>query len=105
MEDPDLFDRSAPSRLTVSVPNYSRMFEQYNNGKPYREQVKPMNFMLSAHLKPLGAPVGREYENPQPVAPYESDSSSWGDLNWLDKSMGRGPTRLPRPASWGLRRL
>lgn len=64
------------------------MFEQYNDGKPYREQEKPMNFMLSAHLKPLRVPVGCEDENPQPVAPYESDSSQWS-ISWLDKSTGR----------------
>lgn len=88
VEEPEWFDRIAASRLTVSAPHYSRMFEAYNEGKPYREQVKPMNFMLSAHLKPLGAPAGFEDDNPQPVAPYESDSSNWKDLDWIDKSTG-----------------
>lgn len=44
--------------------------------------------MLSAHLKPLGATAGSEDDNPQPVAPYGSESSKWGDLAWIDKSTG-----------------
>lgn len=50
----------AIGRTTVSSPYLMKSFETLNAGKPYAEQIKPFNFLLTAHVIPFGHPEGVE---------------------------------------------
>ena len=78
----------AVGRVSVSSPAAMRSFAFLNAGKPYPEQVKPFNFVLSCQVKQLGHPVGANPERFHLIHPYDSDSSSWVDTDWIDQYSG-----------------
>jgi hypothetical protein len=47
------FDQPAVSRYAATTPTLLRWFRRYNHDKPYREQVKPFNFLLSFQARPI----------------------------------------------------
>lgn len=61
-----------------------RTFESLNAGKPYAEQIKPFNFLLTAHVIPFGHPEGVDPEKFHLVTPYDSDPRKWLDKEWID---------------------
>ncbi|MBI5869642.1 MAG: hypothetical protein HZB44_01605 [Actinobacteria bacterium] len=78
-------DRPAITRLAISSAHMRRPFESYNKGKTYQEQIKPFNFMLSAHVTPFGYPPGVDETRFQLVTRYSTDSKQWLRMKWLDK--------------------
>ena len=54
---------------------------------PY--QIKPFNFLLSCHVKPLGCPLGADPERFHLVGRYETDSRKWLSSDWIDQYSGR----------------
>jgi hypothetical protein len=81
--------RPAIGRTTVSSPFLMKSFESLNAGKPYSDQIKPFNFLLTAHVIPFGHPVGVDPEKFHLVTPYESDSRKWLDQDWTDQHSGK----------------
>ena len=67
----------AVGRITVSSPAVIRPLANLNLGKPYPDQIKPFNFLLSCHVKPLGGPLGADPERFHLIGPYEGDSRKW----------------------------
>jgi len=61
-----------------------------NAGKPYAEQIKPFNFILSGHALPLGHPRGVNPERFHLIAPYETDPRKWERLPWIDQYSTKG---------------
>ncbi len=47
LADLTAFDQPAVSRYAATTPKLLRWFKSYNCGKPYREQVRPFNFLLA----------------------------------------------------------
>lgn len=86
---PAWLDRPALSRLTISSPELLKPFAGPNAGKPYPDQVKPFNFMLTAHVARFGHPDGVDPTRFQLFAPYESDPQKWLRLPWTDRYSGR----------------
>ncbi len=86
---PTWLDRPAIGRITASSPTLLVPFEELNRDKPYTEQVKPANFLLSAHVAPLGLPPGVDGSRFHLIAPYESDSRKWLQLPWTDRYSGK----------------
>lgn len=87
-EDVDLsawVDRPAISRVTVSSPHLLRPFTDYNKGKPHVDRVRPMNFLLSPHVRPMGQPAGVDPTRFHLFAPFEPDPDRWGHLRWTDR--------------------
>lgn len=41
------FDQSAVARCAITTPHLAKGFRRYNRGKPYRQQARPFNFMLT----------------------------------------------------------
>jgi hypothetical protein len=60
-----------------------------NKGKPYAERIKPFNFLLSAHVKDFGHPLGVDVERFHLVLPYETDSRKWLKKSWIDQYSGK----------------
>jgi hypothetical protein len=74
----------AVGRTSVSSPWVMKSFKALNAGKEYRDQIKPFNFLLSAHIAPFGHPIGVDSERFQLIAPFESNPSKWLRLPWID---------------------
>jgi hypothetical protein len=75
----------AIGRTTVSSPGLMKSFESLNAGRPYSDQIKPFNFLLTAHVIPFGHPEGVDPEKFHLVTPYDSDSRKWLDKEWIDQ--------------------
>jgi hypothetical protein len=78
----------AIGRVTIGSPALMKPLAAINDAKPYSEQIKPFNFLLTCHVKQLGHPVGTNPERFHLVAPYESDSRRWLKLEWIDLYSG-----------------
>ena len=50
--------RTAVGRITVSSPQVIKALHALNARKPYTRQIKPLNFILGAHVAKLGHPIG-----------------------------------------------
>lgn len=85
VEEPAWLDRPALGRITVSKPAVHKVFETYNTGKPYPEQIKPFNFMLTAHTQAFAHPPDTDPEHFQLIAPYEPDPRQWAGLEWTNR--------------------
>ncbi|MDP9440315.1 MAG: helix-turn-helix transcriptional regulator, partial [Actinomycetota bacterium] len=70
LDDLPGFQGPAVSRYAATTPNLLRWFGGYNRGKPYRDQVKPFNFLLSYQTR-FGTPGGKAL--PKPVSAYDKD--------------------------------
>ena len=79
----------AIGRTTVSSPGLMKSFQSLNSGKPYSEQIKPFNFLLTAHVIPFGHPAGVDPEKFHLVTPYDSDPRKWLDKEWIDQYTGK----------------
>ena len=94
--------RVAVGRTTVSSPEVMKPLKALNAGKPYAQQIKPFNFILSCHVLPLGHPVGVNPERFHLIAPYETDPRKWERLPWIDQYSTKGAryrisTTVPSP--------
>jgi hypothetical protein len=85
---PPWLDLPALTRITLTTNEVARAFAAYNTGRPWLEQIKPFNFLLHAHIDPLGYPVGVDASQFRLVAPYERDSKLWLQLPWVDLHNG-----------------
>jgi hypothetical protein len=81
-------DRPAIGRLTVSSPALIRPLSKVNEGKPYAEQIKPFNFLLTCHVKAFGHPMGADPANFHLIAPYNNDPRQWLKMEWIDQYSG-----------------
>jgi hypothetical protein len=79
----------AIGRTSVSSPGLMKSFESINRGKPYAEQVKPFNFLLTAHVLPEGHPNDIDPERFHLVMPYDPDPRTWLEQEWIDQHSKR----------------
>jgi hypothetical protein len=75
----------AIGRTTVSSPFLMKSFETLNAGKTYAEQIKPFNFLLTAHVIPFGHPEGVDPQKFHLITLYDSDSRKWLEKEWIDQ--------------------
>ena len=66
-------NRVAVGQITVSSPEVMKPLAALNAGKPYAQQIKPFNFIISCHVAQLGHPIGADPERFHLIAPYETD--------------------------------
>lgn len=81
---PAWLDRPAVSRLTISHPTLLRPFAKAQRHVPYADQVKPMSFILSAHVAPLGHPPDADPTRFHLIAPYTANARQWTKTRWVD---------------------
>jgi hypothetical protein len=82
--------RVAVGRTTVSSPEVMKPLKALNAGKPYAQQIKPFNFILSCHVLPLHHPPSVDPERFHLIAPYETDPRKWERLPWIDQYSTKG---------------
>ena len=80
---PSWLSRPTMVRTTVTSSSVRHAFRNLNDGRPYVEQIKPFNFLLTAAgaKAPAGVPKGRPFRL---VAPYETDPEKWELGEWTD---------------------
>jgi hypothetical protein len=81
---PAWLDRPALGRITASSPTMLRPFQTYNRDKPYAQQVKPYNFLLTAFVARFGHPPGVDPARFHLVAPFEANPRKWAKLAWTN---------------------
>lgn len=79
----------AIGRTTVSSPFLMKSLETLNAGKPYAEQIKPFNFLLTSHVSAFGHPLGVNPEEFHLISPYQSDPRKWLEMEWIDQHSGK----------------
>lgn len=79
----------AIGRITVSSPALMKSLESLNAGKPYSEQIKPFNFLLTCHVSAFGHPAGVDPEKFHLVTPYDPDPRTWLEKEWIDQYTGK----------------
>jgi hypothetical protein len=89
VEEPAWLARAAVGRISVSSAALLARFDRFNAGKSYADQMKPFNFLLTAHVRPFGHPFGVDPTRFQLIAPYTSDAQQWTKLAWIDRDLGR----------------
>jgi hypothetical protein len=71
-----------------------------NEGKSYPDRIKPFNFLLACHVRPLGHPRGVKPDRFHLIAQYETDSGKWLTNNWIDQHSGK-ELRITTVGSYG----
>ena len=66
-----------------------KSFEALNAGKTYAQQIKPFNFLVTAHVTPFGHPEGIDPDKFHLVTPYDSDSRKWLKKEWVEQHSRR----------------
>lgn len=85
---PDWFDQPALGRITINTPHDLQLFRHYNEGKPYRDQIRPGGFITIAHPHPIEqrglllAPFTKE-----PTEALRRD-------DWIDRATGESGLRI-----------
>ena len=87
-QDLEFENRPAVGRVTVSSPAVIRPLADLNDGKPYSEQIKPFNFLLTCHVRAFGHPTGVDPEHFHLIAPYNNKWTEWLKMRWIDQYTG-----------------
>jgi hypothetical protein len=62
-----------------------RPFKHLTVRKPYADQIKPFNFLVTVHVAPFGHPPGVDPERFHLIAPWTSDARKWLKMNWINR--------------------
>ena len=79
----------AIGRMAITSPRMLEPFVGLNKGKPYRDQIKPFNFLLTCYVSLLGHPIGTDPEKFHLVAGYELSPKKWLQMGWIDQYSGK----------------
>ncbi len=90
---PEWLSRPALTQITTSSPALMRPFRSMNAGKPSDDQIKPFNFILSAHVAAFGYPDGADPARFHLIAPFTADARQWRKMKWTDRYSGK-PYRI-----------
>ncbi len=87
--DHEWLDRPAITRITAASAAGLRPFlASYNATRPFAEQIKPFNFLISVHVFPFSHPAGYPPQRFQLIHPFEPDPRRWLELWWIDHYSG-----------------
>jgi len=103
--DPPWFDLPAMMRFKITTPEVLKVLQARQMNLPYRDRVKPFNFILSPMIDDLGGyPVDCDSDHFTLIAPFCSDASRWYGLTYVNVHdgkryrLGRPGRRLPSQA-------
>jgi hypothetical protein len=103
--DPDWFSLPAMMRFKITTPEVLKVLQARQVKLPYRDRVKPFNFILSPMIDDLGGyPVGCDPDHFTLIAPFTPDASRLYGLRYINVHdgkryrLGRPGRRLPSQA-------
>lgn len=84
--EPAWLDRPAVTRVTASSPRLLEPLTRGGKGRPYRDNLKPFNFILAAHVQhgTFGTPAGADPQRFRLIRPYERDARTWERQPWTN---------------------
>ena len=82
-------NRPAVGRISISSPAVMRSLESLNEGRPYDQQLKPFNFLLTCHVRVFGHPTGVDAKRFHLIAPYDKSPKRWTKIEWIDQYSGQ----------------
>jgi hypothetical protein len=89
MIEPAWLDQPAVTRVSAASSAALDPFRtSYNLARPFAEQIKPYNFLMSVQVAPFSHPAGYPPQRFQLVAPWEPDPRRWLQLEWTDRHSG-----------------
>jgi hypothetical protein len=96
--EPSWFGLPAMMRLAITTPEVLRALQARQKFSPYRDKVKPFNFVLSPILDKLtgGYPVGADTDRFTLIAPFTSNPLRWHQITWVNIHDGK-QYRLAEP--------
>jgi hypothetical protein len=86
---PKWFNRPAISRLTATSPDLVLRLQHNRKRGSYARSIKPMNFLIAAHVSPFQVPAEASLTQFQLIAPYTPDPQRWASMTWTDFYSGR----------------
>jgi len=86
---PAWLERPALTRLTVSSPSLANAFKTLNAGKGYADQVKPFNFILTAHRQRAFIAANGNDPHGLLIAPFETAARKWTKMRWTNRETGK----------------
>lgn len=96
-KSPSWFNLPAMMRFTITTPEVLKVMQARQASLPYRDRVKPFNFIQSPIIDPLGGhPVGADPSHFTLIAPFSSDQSRWPGRSYVNVHDGK-LYRLARP--------
>jgi hypothetical protein len=78
----------AVGRVSISSPAVMRSFAAFNKGKPYADQIKPFNFIVTCQIRQFGHPIGVDPAKFHLILPWEMDPRKWLTGAWIDQYTG-----------------
>ena len=75
----------AIGKIAVTSPAVMKSLNFLNERKPYSQQIKPFNFLLTCNVKELGHPIGADPERLHLISPYERNPRKWLKKDWIDE--------------------
>jgi len=86
---PGWMSQPAVSRETASSPMVlERLTPKRRKRLAYAERIKPMNFLLTVHVHPLGYPADVDRTEFRLIAPFTRDASKWLGMRWTEAHSG-----------------
>lgn len=94
VDRPAWLEQPAVGQVSIGKPQTLDPFATFNRDKPYREQIKPFNFLLTAHLpawvaSPTDDALAPNKPSPtqrfQLISPYERVPDRWLSAAWRNK--------------------
>lgn len=84
--EPAWLDRPAVTRVTASSPRLLEPLTRGGKGRPYRDSLKPFNFILAAQVLHgmFGVPAGADPQRFRLIRPYERDARTWERQPWTN---------------------
>lgn len=90
-DDDSWLDQAALSQWSVSTPRLYRTLERWNAGKPYRDQIKPFNFLSAAYIRKEHRPMLQPgVKGIQLITGYVGDKDPH-TVEWINKYDPDGP--------------
>ncbi len=94
----------AVGRISVTSPAVIRGLRNCNEGKPYSQQIKAFNFLLTCQVDSFGQPLGTDPAHFHLIAAYESHPKRWLNVDWIDQYTGR-VYRISTTENFGAREI
>jgi hypothetical protein len=99
------FESPAMMRFTITTPEVLKVLQTRQAHLPYRDRVKPCNFVQSPIINHVGGhPIGTDPNHLTLIAPFSSDPSRWYKRQYVNvhdgklHRLGQPGKRLPSQA-------
>jgi len=102
--DPEWFNVPAMMQLRITTHNVLKKLLARQKDLPYSDRVKPLNFVLSPIIDPLGYPADCDKDMFSLIAPFTKNRESWWKITYTNIHDGKR-WRLRNPDAHELKAL